>query len=147
MEYLGLGWDNFDFLYHDAVQLNHKNNWVVGGLGHTVHQACVTRDFRPLHQGLGRVTPLGGSISAQINRHNHSLLCHLINQQNHIFSNKKLISLRFEGDWKQHWGLRKILGNCGSKTLSYKNIWYSWLEISNTLYVTKLSTFSLVVRS
>lgn len=70
---------------------------------------------------------------------------HLKNHQNHILSSKKFISLRFEGDWKQHWGFRKILGNCGSKTLSYKNIRYSWLE--NILYLTKFSTFSIEVKS
>lgn len=146
MEYLGLRWENFDFLYHDAVQLNHKNNWVVGGLGHTVHQACVTGDLRPLHQGLGRVTPLGGSISAQINRHKHSLYNMTLKKSSEPhFKQQKFISLRFEGDWKQHWGLRKILGNCGSKTLSYKNIRYSWLE--DILYLTKLSTFSIAVKS
>lgn len=98
IEYLGLGWDNFDFLYHDAVQLNHKNNWVVGGLGHTVHQACVAGDFRPLHQGLGRVTPLGGSISAQINRHNHSLYNMPLNKSAEpYFQQQKINFLTFWG--------------------------------------------------
>lgn len=71
MEYFGFGWDNFDFLYYDVVQLNYKNNWVVGGLGYIVYQVCVIGDFRLLYQGLGRVIFFGGFIFVQINRYNY----------------------------------------------------------------------------
>ena len=62
---LSFCWDDFDFLHHDAIQLNHEDYGVVGGLGHTVHETRVTWNLGPLNQGLVRVTSLCCSVSTK----------------------------------------------------------------------------------